>query len=235
MQALRGSLCELCVVLAHGKPQARDNRLTNWKTPSFKGAATPGKGAMKTLLHRLALPLILACALGGGPGALAQAVTPNDSSGTITVHLVYQGSYNHTATIHARASFNLTTPSGCFMVQGYPGLVFLVGARTSTESKVFTMMIYEYRSSLSTYGAFVPPHGYARSVAPGGQLHFEAHFLNSAGRFYDTTGGKVAVQIHVTNGGRTGTFAAAHMPHAGNETITGNWSCTQAPMMHPHT
>lgn len=187
------------------------------------------------LQHRIGARSSLDAALQVADAALAQAVTPNDSSGTITVHLVYQGSYHHTATIHARASFNLTTPSGCFMVQGCPGLVFLVGARTSTESEVFTMMIYEYRSSLSTYGAFVPPHGYARSVAPGGQLHFEAHFLNSAGRFYDTTGGKVAVQIHVTNGGRTGTFAAAHMPHAGNETITGNWSCTQARMMHPHT
>jgi len=189
---------------------------------------------MKTLLHRLALPLILAFALGGGPGTLARAATPHASSGTITAHLLYQGSYHHTATIQARAAFSMSEPSGCFMVQGYPGLLFLVNASSSTESDVFKMTIYEYRSSLSSYGAFVPPHGYARSVAPGGQLHFDAHFLNSPGRFYDTTGGKAVVQIHVSNGGRTGTFAAAHMPHGGNETITGNWSCTQAPMMHPH-
>ncbi len=95
------------------------------------------------------------------------------------------------------------------------------------------MMIYEYRSLLSTYGAFVRPHGYLSSVAPGGQPHFEAHFLNSAGRFYDTTGGKAAVQIHVANSGRTGVFTAAHMPHGGHDTISGSWSCTQAPLMHP--
>ncbi|MDQ2743421.1 MAG: hypothetical protein M3Z66_14170, partial [Chloroflexota bacterium] len=76
---------------------------------------------MKTLLHRLAPPLILACALGGGPGMLARAAAPYASSGTITVHLLYQGSYHHTATIHARAAFSMTEPSGCYMVQGYPG------------------------------------------------------------------------------------------------------------------
>jgi hypothetical protein len=165
-------------------------------------------------------------------GTLSLAATPlalarsPQAAGSITMHLNFKGSYKQVKTLHATEHIAPKAPDtdsmGCVVLKHGPLTLFFVHAQVNSgflHINSASITIFNYRSSVTQYGASSTPTG------TGAHMSFEVvppiHFFSDP----------KTVLVKLSNGGKSGTFAASKFPSsaiskAAGETVTGTWTCS---------
>lgn len=170
---------------------------------------------------------------------LAQSVS---SPAKIIVHMTFAGPFRHTTTLSQPVNSTVSPVNKCYVLEAKPAAAttFTVTVHKGpnlSSGDTFSLSIIGFRSAVSTYaGLKTPTPSHPIPSGAGLTISIGAGAASSHSYNTNTEGTKPATMtVHVSNGGKSGSFTASHIAHAAGETIAGHWSCPQVKINKPRS